>query len=159
MLDASGFTLDRQGRVVACPVMTDPAAHGSVMAAIILAQAPEVRLLNAQVFYGTEPVAPAAVAAALDWLAQAGARVINLSFGLREDRPVLRAACEQAVAHGVLLVAAMPVRGEPVFPPAIPAYCGSAETPAARRGNCRCCRTAPPIWAPVRILRKPWRVG
>src|SRR5581483_9541851 len=65
----------------------------------------------------------------------AGARVVNLSFGLRADRDVLRGACARAVAAGVLLVAATPARGAPVFPASYPGVvrvsgdtrCGAGE--------------------------------
>lgn len=116
MLAAKGFTLDEQGRVAERPIIADPTGHGSILAAVILAHAPQARLLNAQAFYGAKPIAPAVVAAALDWLIEVGAQVINLSFGLREDRAALRRACERAAARGTLLVAATPARGGPVYP-------------------------------------------
>ncbi|WP_446731499.1 subtilisin-like serine protease QhpE, partial [Pseudomonas soli] len=38
----------------------------------------------------------------------------------RQDRPVLRLACAEAVAAGVLLCASSPARGEPVYPASYP---------------------------------------
>ena len=54
-----------------------------------------------------------------------------MSFGLREDRPSLRMACERALEQGVILVAAAPARGEPVFPAA---YAGVIRA----TGDARC---------------------
>ena len=66
-------------------------------------------MLVAEVFGGT-PVAPrrkrsrpASTGCALE-----GTGIVNLSFGLREDRPVLRAAVEAALAAGMILVGGDP---------------------------------------------------
>lgn len=93
-------------------------SHGENMAEIILALAPSALLLDARVFAGGQPARPATVAAGLDWLVQAGAELVNLSLGLREDRTVLRDACARAAAAGIVLVAAAPARGARVFPAA-----------------------------------------
>lgn len=43
--------------------------------------------------------------------------VINMSFGLRNDRSVLRESCEQAIIHKITIVAApSPLQGDPVYP-------------------------------------------
>ena len=47
-------------------------------------------------------------------------RLINLSLGLRQDRSLLREACELAVARGVLLCASSPAQGEGVYPASYP---------------------------------------
>jgi len=60
------------------------------------------------------------VAAALDWVVSEGAQLVNMSFGLSHDRPVLREACERALAADVILVAASPARGAPGFPASYP---------------------------------------
>jgi hypothetical protein len=43
------------------------------------------------------------VAAGIEWLVMRGVRLINLSLGLREDRPALREACAAAQDAGVSL--------------------------------------------------------
>jgi hypothetical protein len=96
-----------------------------------------VELLVARVFFGHWGTRPAQVAAALDWLCGAGAQVINLSLGLREDRMVLREACERTTAGGVILVASTPARGEPVYPAAYPGVLRAT-------GDARC---APGEWS------------
>ncbi len=97
----------------------DPAGHGSALAAVIAA-AGEVELLDARIFDASLRTSAAQAAAAIDWLVCQGARILNLSFGLREDRAVLREACARAVDAGVLIVASAPARGDPVFPASYP---------------------------------------
>jgi len=97
----------------------DHAGHGSALAAVI-AQADGVGLLDARIFDASLRASAAQAAAAIDWLVDGGARLVNLSFGLREDREVLREACARALSHGVLLVASAPARGAAVFPAAYP---------------------------------------
>ncbi len=110
------FALDGQGQVATGPVESDRFGHGSALARIILEAAPEARLLDAQVFHTCIATTPAAVAAGLDWLVGAGARIVNMSFGLRHDREVLRRACAEASAAGIILMAAAPARGAMVYP-------------------------------------------
>ena len=97
----------------------DQAGHGSALAAVI-AQTDGIALLDARIFDASLRASAAQAAAAIDWLVESGARLINLSFGLREDRGVLREACARAVSGGVLLVASTPARGAAVFPAAYP---------------------------------------
>jgi hypothetical protein len=112
VLAAASFTAGEPGAV--------PSGHGTALARVILHHAPEARLLVAQAFGPDLRAAPADVAAALGWLASRGARVVNLSIGLREDREVLRAAVAGALAAELILVAATPARGGPVYPAAYP---------------------------------------
>lgn len=79
-----------------------------------------LEICAAQVFDKKLSCSPRQVAEAVHWLIDQEVRLINMSFGLREDRPVLRLACEAAVAAGICLVAASPARGDPVYPAAYP---------------------------------------
>ncbi len=76
------------------------------------------QLLDARIFFDDLRTSAAQAASGIDWLLEQQVRLINLSFGLREDRAALRHACARARARGVVLVAASPARGEPVFPAA-----------------------------------------
>lgn len=98
----------------------DALGHGCRIIEIIQHLAPEAELLSAQVFRGRFTTTAAQVAAAIDWLTEQGAQVINLSLGLRQDRETLRQSCERALRRGVILCAASPARGEPVWPAAYP---------------------------------------
>lgn len=93
-----------------------PHAHGTAMAAAILAQAqlqgvaPASRLLAARAFSGGAGPASASgttfhILSALDWAAQEGARVVNLSFAGPQDR-LLSQALAGAKAKGIVAVAA-----------------------------------------------------
>ena len=90
------------------------------MARTILAATPAASIVNAQVFHDSITAPPAVLAAALAWVVEQGVRVVNLSFGVRQDREVLRLACEAARAAGALLFAATPARGPRVFPASYP---------------------------------------
>lgn len=98
----------------------DRAGHGSALAEIVIAQAPEARLLVAQIFGARAATSAEAAAAGIDWLVESGADILSISFGLREDRPALRVACARAVAEDRIVLASAPARGEPVFPAAYP---------------------------------------
>lgn len=128
-VDASmALRLAADGEVLCVPgEHGDAFGHGSAVAHLVLARAPACRLLSAQVFHGARPSAARVIGAAIDWCVESGARVINLSLGLLEDRAVLRHSCQDAIAHGVLLVASSPARGAPVYPanyPGVVAVCG-----------------------------------
>lgn len=134
---ACRFTADASGAVVARPVAADRHGHGSALAMVIAGHAPDVRLANAQVFDDRAATRAASVAAALDWLRGHGVRLVNLSLGLADDRAVLRGAVAAAVAAGMLLVAASPARGGPVYPAAYPGVLRAS-------GDARC---APGEWS------------
>jgi hypothetical protein len=97
-----------------------PGGHGSALARIILRHAPGAVLFDARVFVERGRTTPEAVAAGLDWLREEGARIVNMSFGLRHDRAVLREAVAAARAAGMILVASVPARGGKVYPGGYP---------------------------------------
>ena len=113
---ARGFTAGEGEQAQTAAPMPDPVGHGSALARIVLAHAPAARIVNAQIFGARGATSAAVAAAAVAWLAEQGAAVVNLSFGLHEDRAPLRAACARALAAGCALIAAAPARGAPVFP-------------------------------------------
>jgi hypothetical protein len=114
---AAAFVVDG-GRLTFAEATPDILGHGSAVLAIVRHLAPAARFRVAQVFRERLTATAAQVAAAIDWLVEGGVDLINLSLGLREDRPALREACRRAVAAGVVLCAAAPARGAPVFPAA-----------------------------------------
>jgi hypothetical protein len=113
--------------------MPDRLGHGGAVLAIVRHIAPAARLWMAQVFHERHTTTAARVAAAIDWLVAEEVEIINLSLGLREDRPALAQACRRALAAGVVLCAAAPARGEAVFPAA---YAGVLRM----TGDARCAR-------------------
>ena len=111
--------LDASRSFVEAPA-PDPQGHGSALARIILQHAPRVALLDARAFPERGRAAPGAVAAGLDWLRQEGAHIVNMSFGLRHDRTVLREAVAAAHAAGIVLIGSVPARGQMVYPGGYP---------------------------------------
>ena len=108
-----------QGSSASENTMRDGARHGSAIGAVIAA-IDGVALLDARIFDARLRAGTAQAAAAIDWLVARGARILNLSFGMREDDRLLREACHRALEAGVLIVASVPARGEPVFPGSYP---------------------------------------
>ncbi len=116
---SAAFVLDG-GEVRRISAQADQVGHGSALLGLIGAAAPSASVLVAQVFRDRLATSARQVAAAIDWLTAGGAQLINLSLGLRDDRPVLAEACARALAAGVVLCAASPARGGPVHPAAYP---------------------------------------
>lgn len=100
--------------------LSDRINHATPLSRILLQQAPEAELVVAKVFDQKPVTTAATISLALDWLVEQGADIVNMSFGLREDRPVLRQACEGALARGCVLLASAPAHGAPVYPSAYP---------------------------------------
>ena len=112
---------------------TSPDAHGTAMAAAILAQAtlqgvaPASRLLAARAFSGHAGLASASgttfhILSALDWAAGEGARVFNLSFAGPQDQ-LLSRSLAGARAKGIVAVAAAGnggAKAAPLYPGADP---------------------------------------
>jgi hypothetical protein len=102
------------------PALPDRLGHGSAVLNA-LALEPGVRCACvAQVFAERWQTSALQVAAAIHWLVEQGVVLINLSLGLRQDRPLLRAACERALEAGIVLCASSPAQGEPVWPASYP---------------------------------------
>jgi len=119
-VDAQAAFVLEDGQLWQAEACIDALGHGAAIFDIVQALAPDTRFVLAQVFQARFSTTAVQVAAAIDWLVEQQVRVINLSLGLRQDRPVLREACERALKAGVLLCAASPARGEPVYPSAYP---------------------------------------
>ncbi|WP_137819771.1 S8 family serine peptidase [Pseudomonas sp. 2FG] len=98
----------------------DRLGHGTAVLSAIAERAAAVQFCLAQVFSERWLTSPLQIAAAIYWLMEQDVALINLSLGVRQDRPLLREACEAAQAAGILLCAASPARGEPVFPASYP---------------------------------------
>jgi hypothetical protein len=140
---AAAFVIedDEEGRLAQVEALPDTLGHGSAVLAIVRHLAPAARFHSAQVFRARYTTTAAQVAAAIDWLVEAGVDLINLSLGLRADRPALAAACRRAVAAGIVLCAAAPARGEPVFPAAYAGVWRMTGDARCRRPEISCLMT------------------
>ncbi len=103
-------------------------AHGTAMAGAIAARrtmlsvAPQGRLITVEAFSAKETSAEGTslnILKGLDWAAEQGARVVNMSFAGPAD-PRLRAALAAAASKGMVLIAASGNDG-PKSPPLYPA--------------------------------------
>lgn len=92
--------------------------HASQLADIIVGLCPNAQILDARAFVQGRPSSAAQIAAALEWLTEEQAAVVNMSFGLYQNRSVLADAIGRAADAGVLLVASSPAAGTAVYPAA-----------------------------------------
>jgi len=111
-------------------------AHGTAVASLITGADPNAALLVADV-YGGEPTGGGAVAiiAAMAWLAQSHAAVINVSLVGPPNR-ALEAAIRAAVARGIVVVAAVGNDGPsapPLYPASYPGVVGVTGVDAHNR--------------------------
>lgn len=93
----------------------DQLGHGTAITNVIGCNN-SVDIVSARVFHDKLVCTPSQVAEAIQWLISMNVDLINMSFGLRNDRSVLRDSCEQALNNNIILVAAAPSQGEPVYP-------------------------------------------
>lgn len=93
----------------------DLLGHGSAVTHII-GQNLSAELVCARVFHDKLVCTPSQIADAINWLTFMGVDIINMSFGLRNDRKIIKSACDQASNKNIILVSAAPSQGEPVFP-------------------------------------------
>jgi serine protease len=119
---AAGVVAVRQGFVPGQGLVAS--LHGTLIAGIVGARtnngvaiasiAPAVRILDLQVADATGTIQPPAEAAAIHYAISHGARIISISFGAVRDpgqpddgySPIEAQAVRDAVAHGLLVVAA-----------------------------------------------------
>jgi hypothetical protein len=102
------------------PLLPDHLGHGSRVSAIITSAPKQPALLVAQVLDARGASTPAVVASAILWAIDRETNLIHLSLGVSADRLVLREAIAAAVQAGIIVVAAVPARGGPVFPASYP---------------------------------------
>jgi Subtilase family len=86
----------------------DLLGHGTAVAGVIRAKAPEAELYAIRVFDRELRTHAAVVATAIRWAVEHHMHAVNISLGTERDehREILQAACDQASRSGVILVAA-----------------------------------------------------
>ena len=120
----SGLTLPLSATVIAqrdftgSNELTDRLGHGSRIANIIAH--PMVELCSARVFHNVLSCTVSQVAQAIEWLISVDVKVINMSFGLIYDINALSVACAKALSHNIIMIAAAPAQGRPVYPSSYP---------------------------------------
>ena len=103
---------DRDGRV------DDQFGHGTFVASLVLAAAPDARILPIRALDDEGYGNASTVASAIYWAVERGARVINVSVDIEMDPHVVADAIDFAKANDVVVVAAAGNSGLPdvVFP-------------------------------------------
>ncbi len=96
----------------------DSLGHGTAIAGVIRAKAPDAELYSVKVFDGDLRTHARVVAAAIGWAAEQRMHVVNVSLSTSkaEHRALLQQACDEATQRGVILVAAGDEPGRDVFP-------------------------------------------
>jgi hypothetical protein len=139
---AGGVGIDETGATHADYV--DRLGHGTAVAAAIREKAPAAELWAIKVFDRDLQTTGDALAAAVEWAAASGARLVNLSLGT--VNPAHEAALSHVVglarAAGATVVAAAPTASERWLPGALPGVIGVELDAALPRDACEL-RTAP----------------
>jgi subtilisin family serine protease len=104
----------------------DRLGHGTACADLVLRMAPAAEIVPIRVFGGRLETSPEVLAAAIEWAADEGIPLVNVSLGttLEHARAPLLAACERASRAGVTLVAAAPNGPAPAYPASFPGVIG-----------------------------------
>lgn len=102
-------------------VWLDQLGHGTAVTAAIQEKAPDALCLPVRVFREALKTSAAGLIAALRWAVAREVDVINLSLGTPNaaHREAFAAAVEEAVAAGVVIVAAREANGVPCYPGAL----------------------------------------
>ena len=102
-------------------VWLDQLGHGTAVTAAIQEKAPDALCLPVRVFRESLKTSAAALVAAMRWSIACKVDVINLSLGSVNEahRPVFAAVVEEAVAAGIVVVAAREADGAPCYPGAL----------------------------------------
>ena len=113
---AGGVRIDLSGGV--SEDWVDRVGHGTAVFAAIQEKAPEADLYAVRVFDDRLRTSVRALVAAIDWAAERGVRVVNLSLGtLREDHAgVLEGAVGRLAEAGGVVVAAAAADGQRWWP-------------------------------------------
>jgi hypothetical protein len=117
----------------------DRLGHGTAVAAVILEKAPGIQLFVVRVFERTLTTNAILLARAIEWAAESGCRLINLSLGTAnpEREPELQAAVDLACSRGALVVSARELAGVRWLPGSLAGVAGVLLDPACARDELR----------------------
>lgn len=104
----------------------DRFGHGTAVMAAIQDLAPDAAYIAVRVFRDELRTSAATLLRAIDWCAEEGVDIINLSLGTTNEahRDMLGEAADRARAAGCLIVAAVEAGGRPCFPGCLPGVLG-----------------------------------
>ncbi len=124
----AAFLAAADGRVQQQEDYSDRIGHGTALAGILRAKAPQVEIYAVKIFTDRLTASIAVLEAALTWAVQQRMHIINLSLGTTnpDHRARLSEIVTRANAVGTLLVASSPPGHLDVFPAALPGVIGVA---------------------------------
>ena len=122
------FSTAADGRVEEREDYTDRIGHGTALAGILRAKAPQVELYAVKIFSDRLAASIAVLEAALRWAVRQRMHIMNLSLGTTnpDHRAQLSEVITQAHAVGAVLVASSPPGRVDVFPAVLPGVIGVA---------------------------------
>ncbi|MBI3300745.1 MAG: S8 family serine peptidase [Deltaproteobacteria bacterium] len=122
------FSVTEDGAVQQGDDYADRLGHGTALAGILRAKAPQVELYAVKIFTDRLAASIAVLEAALRWAVEQQMQLINLSLGTAnpDHYERLRAIVAQANAAGTLIVASSPPGRVDVLPAALPGVIGVA---------------------------------
>ncbi|QID16178.1 subtilisin [Nitrogeniibacter mangrovi] len=109
--------------------------HGGLVAQCVLEHCAEAELIVAQVFDRRRVAPVAAIVDAIDWLVERDVAIINMSFGMAHETPLMAAMCRYAAGCGATLVAAAPAHGPAAFPARLDACLAVTGDARCQRGE------------------------
>ena len=108
------------------PSYVDHLGHGTAIAALIHARAPQADLFAVKIFQHALATNLPTVLSAIDWCLENQMDLINLSLGTtnREHRPAFGAALARLRANEIAIVSAFEMNGTPALPGSLPGVVG-----------------------------------
>jgi subtilisin family serine protease len=135
-----GVCVHDDGRTT--PDYVDRLGHGTAVAAVIKEKAPDAALFIARVFDGALATSIARLVHAIEWAADSGMQLVNLSLGTSNPahEPVLRRAVDYALARGTTIVSAFDDDGVAWLPGSLPGVVAVQVDWECPRERCRIVR-------------------
>lgn len=117
----------------------DRLGHGTAVAAAILDLAPRSQLIIGKIFDRSLTTNATMLARGIDWAAERGARLINLSLGTANEAhaKLLTDAVTRAADSGAVVVSAREAKGVLWLPGALPGVVSVTADPALERDTVR----------------------
>lgn len=124
---APGIAIAGDGTIDSAPdAIMDRLGHGTAVTAAIQEKAPHAICVPVRIFHDSLRTTGLALIAAIDWAAENGAQIVNLSLGSANmaHAAAFGAAVERAAVAGSIIVAPCAVDGNACLPGSLPGVIG-----------------------------------
>ena len=145
------FFLNEEHQVQTSPEYPDHIGHGTALAGVVRAKAPQAALYAIKIFTDHLATSFPVLEAALQWAIGQRMKIINLSLGLinAQHRQPLLTLVAQAQAANLILIASSPPDRSDVLPATLPGVIGVAADESCAWDEYRTLRDSPvPFRAP-----------